>query len=437
MKVFVWTFGCSANQADSQLMKTLIKRSRDYQLVDNLSEANVVIINSCTVKQNAETKFWKSIRICLEQGKKVIAAGCVPQADENAVRKLIGQDISIIGVRDVDKVLDALDTISKGGLFIARSSSMKSFHSIRISPESVIGIVPINEGCLGNCSYCKTKFARGNLLSYQPKLILKQIENLLSLDVKEIWITSQDTGAYGYDFCYNPKYLLLNLLKDILTFDKDFRIRIGMMNPNSAVGIIDELLYLMKRDKRIFKFLHIPIQSASDHVLADMNRRYDSKIIYQLFSKIRNFDEMLTLSTDVICGFPTENDADFEQTLKFISRFQPDIINISRFWPRPGTKAAELRPLYNQIPIRRARELGTLFNSYSLARQKRWLGWEGLALVDEVGKNNSVIARNDYYKQIVIKTPKNSNEFLNKLIGSFVQVEIKDATCVDLRANLV
>ena len=101
MKVFVWTFGCSANQADSQLMKTLIKRSRDYQLVDNLSEANVVIINSCTVKQNAETKFWKSIRICLEQGKKVIAAGCVPQADENAVRKLIGQDISIIGVRDV------------------------------------------------------------------------------------------------------------------------------------------------------------------------------------------------------------------------------------------------------------------------------------------------------------------------------------------------
>ncbi|MDN5327626.1 MAG: threonylcarbamoyladenosine tRNA methylthiotransferase [Candidatus Woesearchaeota archaeon] len=436
VKVFIQTFGCSANKADSELMRTLIQTSKKYELVDNFEDAEIVIINSCTVKQNAETKFWKSLRLSLENKKKVIAAGCVPQADETSAKNLIKQGVSILGVRDVDKVLDALDSVSQNKQFVARNSDNKEFHKIKIKVNDVIGIVPINEGCLGNCTYCKTKFSRGNLLSYEPKLILNQIENFLKQGVKELWITSQDSGAYGYDLRYDGKYLLPNLIRDILSLDFDFRLRIGMMNPNHAVRIIDDVLSIMNEDKRVFRFLHIPVQSASSKVLKDMHRGYDSKLIYDLFSKIRSFDDRINLSTDIICGFPTESEPDFDETIKFVEKFKPDIINISRFWPRPGTKAAELKPLYNQVPIKRARKLRELFNSYCLDRQKTWLGWEGEVLIDEIGKKDSLIGRNNYYKQVILKNYKDVG-LINDLMGSFVKVRVEKTTCFDLRAKII
>ncbi len=446
MKVFVKTFGCSANLADSHLMETLIHNSKNYTLVNNIEDSDVVIINSCTVKQNAETKFWKTIRESKKLGKKVVAAGCVPQADKLAVEKLVEQGIPVLGVRDVDKVIEILDALAKGKVLVINDSINKSYHDFELLPDSVIGIVPINEGCLGNCTYCKTKFSRGNLLSYPPDRILSQIENFLSKGVKEIWITSQDSGAYGYDL-KGEKYLLPHLLKDILAIPKDFKIRLGMMNPNHAEKIIDDILELMANDDRIFRFLHIPIQSASDKVLRDMNRLYDSKTIYDLFSKIRAFDEKLTISTDVICGFPTECEEDFDETFKFVETFQPEILNISRFWPRPGTKAAELKPLYNQVPIQRAKKIRTLFREYSFRNQKKWLGWQGYALIDEVGKNNSLIARNDYYKQIVIKDfdklksdelkDVTFNETANSFLGKRIKVKVVKTTCFDLRAEVL
>ena len=418
-KVFIKTYGCSFNFSDSENMAGLLKESGKYKLVNSEDEADIVIINSCTVKNSAETKFWRDVR----NVKKIkILAGCVPQAEKNR-SKFHGY--SVVGTNQINNIVHVIDeTIAGNTVQLLKKESNPRLNIPKVRRNDVIEIVPINEGCLGSCNFCITKFARGHLLSYDPNEIVKHVRNALNDNVKEIWLTSQDTACYGYDINTN----IVNLLKKILEMNRHFKIRLGMGNPDFLPDYLDDLIEVYK-DPRMFKFLHIPVQSGSNSVLKVMKRDYDVETFVNIVKKFRKTHPNITLSTDIICGYPDETDDEFQETIDLIKKVRPDVLNISRFWPRPGTIAAKMKQLPSHIIKQRSVELTKLFHIISTENNKKWLDWKGKIIIDEIGKNNSLVGRNYAYKPVIIK------ENLN--LGEETEVKIVKTTKHDLRAEII
>ncbi|MBT3464982.1 tRNA (N(6)-L-threonylcarbamoyladenosine(37)-C(2))-methylthiotransferase, partial [archaeon] len=262
-----------------------------------------------------------------------------------------------------------------------------------------------------------TKFARGHLRSYKIEAIVKHIRNALNEGVKELWLTSQDTACYGYDIDTN----LPNLLNEILKIKRDFKIRVGMGNPDFIPDFIDELIECFK-DERIYRFLHIPIQAGSDNVLKKMRREYTIESFRNIVNKFKQEIPDFTLATDMICGYPEETDEDFEESLKIMNEFRPDVINISKFWSRPGTIAATMLQLPSETIKERSDLMVKLHHKISEENNKKWIGWSGKVLVDDIKKEKSgtVITRNNSYKMIIIKG--------DYKIGDELNVEVVDST---------
>jgi threonylcarbamoyladenosine tRNA methylthiotransferase CDKAL1 len=238
-------------------------------------------------------------------------------------------------------------------------------------------------------------------------------------------MTAQDTAAYGSDLGTD----LPALVDGVCALPLDFRLRIGMMNPKSAKPVAGRIadMYLQKK---VFKFLHLPIQSASDRLLKHMERGYTLAEFKSIVQKVREKVPRLTLSTDLIVGYPDETVADHESNLSFISEIQPDIVNVTRFSPRPGTKAARSeRQIVGWKAKDRSREVTELRFSVAEGRNRSWIGKKVRALSTERGKKNSTILRNDEYKQIVV------SEALP--LGDYYEVEITNATPTYLTGSRV
>jgi MiaB-like tRNA modifying enzyme len=291
----------------------------------------------------------------------------------------------------------------------------------RIRKNNIINIVQICEGCLGDCSYCIVKKVKGKLNSYPSDKILKEIEGSVRTGCKEIWLTSQDNGCYGID----NDNSIVELLKRVIKIKGNFKIRLGMINPNHVLEHLDALISVFKDDK-MFKFLHIPVQSGSDKILKDMNRYYTSDDFLKIVKAFRKEIPEITIATDIIVGYPTEGDSDFKQSIELIKELKPDVLNISRYWQMPGTEAAELPQLDVKEIMKRSKEMSSLFDSIALENNKKLVGKEYKVLVDE-GKKGNWIARNDNYKQIIINSDK-------ELYGKCLNVKVTEAGSCDLKA---
>jgi threonylcarbamoyladenosine tRNA methylthiotransferase CDKAL1 len=419
-KVFIKTYGCSFNQADSENMAGLLNKS-DYVIVDNVDDADLIIINSCTVKNKAENKFWRDIKDIKKLNKPLIMAGCVPQAEKEK-SKFGGY--SVIGTNQINNVVEVVDETLKGNTVqLLKKDKNPRLNIPKVRKNSIIEIVPINEGCLGSCNFCLTKFARGHLLSYEPKQIIKHIRHALNDGVKEIWLTSQDTACYGYDINTN----IVELLKKIIELKRDFKIRLGMGNPDYLPDYLDELIEVFK-DPRIYNFVHIPVQAGSNKVLKDMKREYTVESFIDIVNKFRAVHPNINLATDIIVGYPGETDEEFQETINVVNETKPDVINISKFWPRPGTVAAKKHPLPTKLVKERGIELMNEFQKISLENNQKWIGWTGNVLINEKGKDNSWIGRNYAYKPVIIKG--------NYKIGDNVSVKINEVTWFDLRGEI-
>lgn len=416
-KVFIKTYGCSFNHADSENMAGLLGKS-GYKLVDSEKEADLVIINSCTVKNNAETKFWRDVN---NIKKPKILAGCVPQAEKDK-SKFLGY--SVIGTNQITNVVDVADeTLAGNTVQLLKKDHNPRLNIPKIRKNRIVEILPINEGCLGSCNFCMTKFARGHLHSYDPDEIVKQARDALNDGIKEIWLTSQDTACYGYDIKTN----IVELLKKLLSMDREFKIRLGMGNPDYMPDYLDELIEVFK-DTRMFSFLHIPVQAGSDAVLKAMKREYNIATFIAITEKFRKVHPDITIATDIIVGYPGETGEDFKKTIDLVNLVRPDVINISRFWPRPGTVAANKKPVPSKTVKERSISLSNLFYKISAENNNKWIGWEGKILIDEIGKNNSFVGRNYAYKPVIVKGDLS--------LGDEIKVKVKDASVHDLRAVL-
>ncbi|MBS3106301.1 tRNA (N(6)-L-threonylcarbamoyladenosine(37)-C(2))-methylthiotransferase [Candidatus Woesearchaeota archaeon] len=416
-KVHFITQGCSANLADTEIMEGHVLQA-GYFLTDKEEDADIIVMNSCTVKGKTETYFRKKLKQLEQKNKKVILAGCIPQSEK---RRSEWANHSMIGTYQVDKIAQVVNETLEGNLVsLLQRENRPRLNLPKTRKNSVVEIVPISQGCLSACSFCKTKLARGNLYSYRPEDIVRHISKAVEDGAKEIWLTSQDNGAYGRDIGTN----MVELLRKILTIPREFRVRFGMGNPDHMKDLADGIIEVFSHPK-MYQFIHIPVQTGSNRVLEAMRRGYTVEDYRMLVKKLKEKLPNLTISTDLICGFPTETEEDFQETLSLVKDTKPDVINISRFWPREGTPAARMKQLPGAILKDRTRRLTELFREVALENNQKWKGWKGKVLITEQGKHDVMLGRNYAYKQVVVPG------FCE--IGSTREVEIADATALDLR----
>jgi len=427
MRVLVKSYGCSTNLADGEVLAGCLSQA-GFDLAQSIPEADVVVYNCCAVKGPTENRMIELLKR-VPREKKVVVAGCLPLTSFGRLQRDVRFDAAVgpaagLGIVDVVKrVLAGEKVVALEGALCAKPVLSLP----RLTKNPVVSLVPVGYGCLGSCAYCCVVFARGRLRSYAIEEIVEKVKCDLASGVKEFWFTSQDMACYGRDVGTN----LAALLKSVCAIPGDFWIRVGMMTPNFALDMLNELVEAFRCEK-VFKFLHLPVQSGDDVVLKRMRRCYTVQDFRKVVSAFRAAFPEVTLATDVICGFPGETKEAFDNTLRLISEVKPDIVNVSKFFGRPGTVAAEMTNVVEQAEIkRRSTEAAKLAKQISLDRNLRWIKWTGEILVDEKGKvPGSWVGRNFAYKPVTVKS--NSD-----LLGNTLKVKVAKAFPTYLEGTVV
>jgi MiaB-like tRNA modifying enzyme len=375
------------------------------------------LINTCGVKQPTEDREIFALKKISSLNKKLIIAGCLPRINFERIADATPNFSAMLDPRSIHLIVEVIGRIEEGKerllIFSDKPAIKPSLPKCLLNP--VTGIVQIAEGCSMACTYCCTRFARGSTYCYPDHDVVNEAHRLIEKGCKEIWITSQDNSIYNFEGVKLP-----DLINKVCKIEGEFFVRVGMMNPLRIRMILGNLIesYL---DGKVYKFLHLPLQSASVRILELMKRAYSPNDVIEITDKFLASFPSLTLSTDVIVGFPTEDDEDFEDTVRFIQKIKPDIVNISKFGARPKTEASKFKQLPRDVVDKRCKVLVQIVRDVSYEKNLNWLNWAGRCLIDEKGKKDcSWIGRNFAYKPIVVKSDQN-------LLGRFVDVEIVEA----------
>ena len=419
-KIWVEAYGCSASFSDSEMISGLIVNG-GHTLANNSQESDLNVIVTCSVKDATAAKMVH--RIKESKSKPLVVAGCLPKAEQKTVEKF-AENASLLGPNSIGKTLQVIESALDGQKMIAlEDTDISKVGLPKIRLNSAIGIVEIASGCMSECTFCQTKLAKGDLTSYRIGDIVRQVQTEISDGCNEVWLTSTDNGCYGIDIGSD----LPELIRAVSEIDQKFFIRVGMMNPMYMPKIRDGLLKSFESSK-VFKFLHVPVQSGSNQVLNDMKRGHTEQTFRDITQQFRKKFDKFTISTDIIVGFPTETEEDFEQTLKLLEETKPDIVNLSRYSQRPGTDAAEM----NQIDVievkRRSKIAYELINKISEENNRNWIGWEGQVTFDEEHEGQ-IRGRNFAYKPIFVKEKPR--------IGQISNVKIIDTTTHSLIGQIM
>ncbi|MCX6741855.1 MAG: tRNA (N(6)-L-threonylcarbamoyladenosine(37)-C(2))-methylthiotransferase [Candidatus Pacearchaeota archaeon] len=431
--IYLETYGCTANTNDAEMIKGLLA-SHGFNITNNEHIADVIIINTCVVKDPTIKKIEIRIKHFLELKKKLIISGCMPEVQSKRLEKLAPQ-ASLVSHYHIKEISKAVKNLLEGKHMVLIGKSNKDETKLglpKAREKQIIGISQVCQGCLGSCAYCYTKQAKGSLFSFPEDQIIKNVEQDIAAGCKEIWLTSQDNVLYGIDFEENTKKVsqLPRLINKICDLKHKFFLRVGMMNPEYILPVLDELIESYQNEK-VYKFLHIPIQSGSDKVLKLMNRKYQVKDSLEIVDGFKKEFPSITISTDIIVGFPGETEEDFQKTLGIISKIKPDVLNISRFWAMPDTEAAKLKQQISpSIKRERATKLMNLHAKIALENKILLINKEYKVLVDEKGFKDTWLARNENYQLIILRSQEN-------LLGKFLKVRIKEAKAHYLIGELV
>jgi len=440
IQVFIRSFGCASNIADGEVLASCLGRS-GFNLVQTLKDANIVIFNTCAVKGPTEDRMIELLRK-VPKDKFLIVAGCLPLINWQRLQSEVRFN-GVVGPAAGERIVEVVNRVLNGEHVVCLDEANNAMPQLkaplfRVNP--VVSIVPVCYGCLGICTYCCVRFARRQLRSYTPQKIVNRIHEDLRQGVREVWLTGQDLSVYGFDLSFN----LADLLRTIFTseYSADFWVRMGMMTPK---GLISEDFSLCKQlcnayskyggeknNKKLshghlFWFLHIPVQSGDDEVLKLMKRGYTVSDFKRVVESFRLACPNISLATDVIVGFPSESEEAFHNTLRLLEEIKPDIVNVSKFFPRPRTEAALLVKTESKLKVKpkdikiRSEMTSKVVRRIALEKNKTWINWEGLVLIDEQGKTKGTwIGRNYAYKPIVLKSQQN-------LLGKSLHVRIIDA----------
>jgi len=418
VSVYIETYGCSANQSHSEIMMGLLEKN-GFNITKNPENADLIILNTCIVKKPTENKMLRIIRDIRKEfpEKKMIIAGCMPVGETDILKKT-EPNASFLGPNSSLKIVECVKKTIKDGRAVDFEENFMNSGDLpkrRLNPY--INIVEISKGCMGSCAYCIVKKVKGSLISCSISDIERDIKISLRQRCKEVWLTSQDCGCYGVDAGTS----LTELLKKVTEIDGDFRVRLGMSNPNHIKPVLSDLVDVY-RDKKIYKFLHIPVQSGSNRILRDMKRQYVTRDFRNIISGFRADIPNVTIWTDIIVGFPGETEADFKETIQLLKETKPDFVNVSKFGIRPGTPAEKMEQVPGKVVSKRSKELTLLVDKLSLESNRKWIGKECHVLVTERGrKSGQYIGRNESYKPVLIE------ETDKDIMGKFVTLIVSDA----------
>ncbi len=407
-------------------------KSLGWEYVEDLGSADTIIVNTCAVREEAERNELKLLKRLSEEypGKRLIVTGCLTK-----VRPATIKDVAPNAVLVSSHGAELIDEVVNGNADVHVYEDRPAKYLPNYYPE-LHGhryVVPIQVGCLGNCSFCVTKIGRmgfGRVKSYDIDDIVNAIANAVSKGAREIYLTGgQEISAYGRD---RGGYDLADLLEKILSkVDGRFMIRLGMMEPLELSRIIDKLLDIVRSDWRVYRFFHVPVQSGSDRVLMLMRRKYSVDLFRDIVMRIRRVFPDATIATDIIVGFPGgETDEDFWASVKLIEELGIDKVNLARYSRRPFTEAAYMEQVPEQVKKERSKIATDVFNKVALERNRMFIGremWGGI--VSEVDfKGENYVIRSYNYKPIAVRRAD---------IGAFVKVRVTDATSQRLFGQLL
>ena len=407
VKAYIESHGCTMNYGEGRLAKARMEGA-GYRFVDSPAEADVLLLNTCGVIDVTERAMYGRMRELDSLGKRLLVTGCLASVRKDRIMEAAPNAL-VFGPGD----LQGLDNI----LNLNLRQDMDCWNDVSRNDL----IIPIAQGCLSLCTYCFSRIARGNVRSRSPEWITRTIRNHLTPgSVREILLSGMDTIAYGRDLGTT----LAELLRNISAIEGDFRLRVGMMNPSLLPPLMDDLLDAY-RDRRIYRFFHIPFQSGSDRILRAMKRGYSAAQFIDIVEAIRGSYPDMTLSTDLIVGFPGETEEDFRMSMDVISRIRPDIVNVTRFSARPGTPAYSMP---GQIPgwivKERSRKATALRFAISAASNSSFIGKRVEVLLTEKGKNGFTIGRLDNYRQAIVRGELAPGTRLNCVVGGCTSIHL-------------
>ena len=350
-KVFFQTLGCKVNQYESEAMQKLFTAA-GWQIAEEISAADVVVINTCTVTAVSSQKSRQMIRRAAKKNSVLIVVGCYAQNSPEEISAIDGVDV-IIGTKDRVRIVELAEAalINRGEkiLQVGDVENIRDFEELPHTPHRTRAFLKIEDGCNNFCAYCIIPYVRGRVRSRSLESIRAECSDLKAAGYKEIVLTGIHIGAYGRDF--REKISLVDAVKTVLDAANPLRLRLGSLE---SAEMSDALIDLLKSDARICNHVHLPLQSGSDEILRAMHRPYTTKNFSELTARLVSVVPEISIGTDLIVGFPGESDENFSETLEFIQAQPFSKIHVFPFSARAGTLAATLP---NQIPpqIKKAR----------------------------------------------------------------------------------
>ncbi|MCK8517766.1 tRNA (N(6)-L-threonylcarbamoyladenosine(37)-C(2))-methylthiotransferase [Methanoculleus sp. 7T] len=369
-RVYIESYGCTYNHADARRLEAILEGLGCT--LTGPDEADAVVINTCTVIGATERKMLR--RMAAFADRDLYVTGCMPLVQMELIRSVCTPHV--IRPDEIHERYGGVDSRGAGA----------------------IGVVQVASGCVGRCSYCITRLARGRLKSAPAEEVLDAVRSLVASGAYEIQLTGQDVAAWGLDLGES----LPGLLQEIAEIPGRFAVRLGMMHPASVLGILDALIDAYASDK-VFRFLHLPVQSGSDAVLERMQRGYRAADVVGIVDAFRERYPDMMISSDFITGFPGETDEDFRQTVDLLWRAAFVKVNITRYSRRPGTPAAALKNLPERVRTERSgallRQANRIYDRYN----ERWIGRETPVVATEKHAPGSTVCRNPCYLNVVVE----------------------------------
>lgn len=402
MKIFIETLGCKVNTYESEVIKEEFLRN-GYELADNLSDANVIVVNTCSVTNQSDAKSRKVIRNARKNNKNAIlvVCGCSSQNHQDELKDL-GADI-LIGNKDKSKIFDYVNNYDNKQIIIYYNMINTDFEKMSLDnySERTRAFVKIQDGCNNYCSYCIIPYLRGTIRNKDLNDAINEINTLVNNGFKEIVLTGIHTGSY-------PE--LVKLIQEISKNDKLERIRISSIE---ATEINDEFLKELKNNNKICNHMHIPVQAACDNTLKKMNRKYDMNKFKEIINKIREVRPDINITTDLIVGFPTETKEDFSESYNNAKEIKFGKIHVFPYSKRDGTVAAKMKSIVTDAEKKeRTYKMITLSNKLENEYYNKFIDKTLSVLVEEVF-DKYCTGHTDNYIKVIINKKLEHNKFYN------------------------
>ncbi len=438
-KVRIETYGCQMNVADSEVVASVLGMA-GYELTEEDKEASAIIFNTCSIRENAEQKIyqrishWKAYR--RKTGRKIIIAviGCMAER----LKKTLIEDYGVDVVAGPDSYLQLpeLFAAAEAGekaidIDLSLTETYRDVLPRRIGNAGVSGFISIMRGCNNFCSYCIVPFTRGRERSREPESILRELADLRERGFKEVTLLGQNVNSYSFEAEDGEKVGFPALLAMVAEAAPDMRIRFTTSHPKD---MSDETLEVMAKHSNIARHIHLPVQSGSNSVLKDMNRKYTREWYLDRIAAIRRILPEAGISTDMFTGFHNESEEDFLQTLSLMREADFDSAFMFKYSERPGTFASKHLPdnIPEEVKVERLNRMIALQNELSLESNRRDVGKEFEVLVEGVSKRSAdeLFGRTSQNKVVVF--PRGDFK-----PGDFIRVRVTDASSATLRGEVV